>query len=65
MGYDIFGDIHGHADELITLLDKLGYKWDKHRTYYHPEYTAIFAGDFIDRVHCCMTLPVRPLPQML
>lgn len=24
--YDLIGDIHGHADELIELLAKLGYK---------------------------------------
>lgn len=50
MNYDIIGDIHGHADELIRLLDKLGYK--KSNGYYrHPvtERKAIFVGDFIDR----------------
>jgi hypothetical protein len=25
MGYDIIGDIHGHADRLEALLKKLGY----------------------------------------
>jgi len=24
--YDIIGDIHGHADELIELLELLGYR---------------------------------------
>jgi hypothetical protein len=27
-GYDIIGDIHGHADELLALLDKLAYVHD-------------------------------------
>ena len=26
MNYDIIGDIHGHADELKILLQKLGYQ---------------------------------------
>jgi hypothetical protein len=26
--YDIIGDIHGHADELLALLDKLAYVHD-------------------------------------
>ena len=28
MIYDIIGDIHGHADKLAGLLDKLGYIHD-------------------------------------
>ncbi|PRY14334.1 calcineurin-like phosphoesterase family protein [Pontibacter ummariensis] len=46
--YDIIGDIHGHADALEQLLQKLGY--DNSRGYYrHPERKAIFVGDYIDR----------------
>jgi hypothetical protein len=46
--YDLIGDIHGHADELVQLLEALGYR--KHgRTYVHPERKVIFLGDFIDR----------------
>src|SRR5580693_9176784 len=46
--YDLIGDIHGHADELVQLLEALGYC--KHgRTYAHPGRTVIFLGDFIDR----------------
>ncbi len=46
--YDFIGDIHGHADELEVLLAKLGY--DKHgEAYTHPERTAFFVGDYIDR----------------
>lgn len=48
MAYDIIGDIHGHADALERLLAKLGYErlggaWQ------HPDRTAVFLGDFIDR----------------
>lgn len=46
--YDLIGDIHGHAAELISLLELLGY--DRHRGYYsHPARKAVFVGDFIDR----------------
>jgi hypothetical protein len=48
MGYDIIGDIHGHADGLIVLLRKLGYR-ESDGCWRHPERTAIFVGDFIDR----------------
>lgn len=46
--YDIIGDIHGHADKLKKLLEKLGYE-KKSGYYKHPERIAIFVGDFIDR----------------
>src|ERR1700676_3465489 len=46
--YDLIGDIHGHADELVQLLEVLGY--EKARgSYRHPERKVIFLGDFIDR----------------
>ncbi|MEP3478146.1 MAG: metallophosphoesterase [Fuerstiella sp.] len=46
--YDIIGDIHGYAEELKTLLETLGYS--KARSgYHHPDRTAVFCGDFIDR----------------
>ena len=46
--YDLIGDIHGHADELVDLLDILGY--ERHGGIYgHPERQVIFLGDFIDR----------------
>lgn len=48
--YDIIGDIHGHADELVKLLDKLGYKKNNFGRYFHPQdRKVIFLGDFIDR----------------
>ena len=47
--YDIIGDIHGHADELILLLTKLGYKLNANGVYEHDSRKAIFVGDLIDR----------------
>ncbi|MCE9604539.1 MAG: metallophosphoesterase [Planctomycetia bacterium] len=46
--YDLIGDIHGHADELVRLLETLGYR-PVRGVYRHPERKAIFLGDFIDR----------------
>src|SRR3954447_13531158 len=46
--YDLIGDIHGHADELVQLLETLGYQ-KKLGAYRHPERKVIFLGDFIDR----------------
>lgn len=46
--YDIIGDIHGHADELVELLEKLGYK-ERAGVFQHPERRVIFCGDFVDR----------------
>ena len=47
-GYDIIGDIHGHADRLTALLQKMGYVRDGD-VYRHPTRKAVFLGDFIDR----------------
>ena len=47
-GFDLIGDIHGYADELIRLLEKLGYRYDG-ACYRHPSRRVIFLGDFIDR----------------
>ena len=46
--YDIIGDIHGHGDELNSLLTQLGYK-DLGKGYCHKSRKVIFLGDFIDR----------------
>ena len=46
--YDLIGDIHGHADELVQLLETLGYG-KVQGAYRHPERKVIFLGDFIDR----------------
>lgn len=48
MNYDIIGDIHGHADKLEVLLQKLGYS-HRNGAWRHPDRSAIFVGDFIDR----------------
>ena len=48
MAYDIIGDIHGHADALDALLDGLGYE-ERGGAWRHPDRTAVFLGDFIDR----------------
>lgn len=45
---DLIGDIHGHADKLEELLQKLGYT--KQNNYYsHPDRKVLFLGDYIDR----------------
>ena len=46
--YDIIGDIHGHADELVELLHKLGYS-EESGEFRHADRKVLFCGDFIDR----------------
>lgn len=46
--YDLIGDIHGHADELVQLLNALGYR-EVRGVYEHSERKVIYLGDFIDR----------------
>lgn len=48
MAYDLIGDVHGHAGELEALLAKMGYA-PKAGVWRHPERTAVFLGDFVDR----------------
>ncbi len=48
MSYDIIGDIHGHADRLEALLQKLGYG-ERGGAWRHPSRSVIFVGDFVDR----------------
>jgi hypothetical protein len=48
MGYDIIGDVHGHADRLEALLGQLGYA-RRGGAWRHPGRSAIFVGDLIDR----------------
>ena len=47
-GYDLVGDIHGHADALRRLLHKLDYV-EVEGVFRHPQREMIFVGDFIDR----------------
>lgn len=49
MDYDIIGDIHGHADELKILLQKLGYQKTSEGVFAQPGRQVIYVGDFIDR----------------
>ncbi|PID43101.1 MAG: serine/threonine protein phosphatase [Proteobacteria bacterium] len=47
-GYDLIGDVHGCANSLIRLLDRLGYS-KKNGVFEHPHRRAVFVGDIIDR----------------
>ena len=47
-GYDLIGDIHGHADELKRLLSELGYQ-KRLGVWRHTSRRAVFVGDLIDR----------------
>ncbi len=46
--YDIIGDVHGYADQLKKLLQKLGYQLVD-GCYVHPTRKAVFVGDLINR----------------
>ncbi len=48
MRYDIIGDIHGQVHKLEALLGKMEYRCQG-GAWRHPDRTAIFVGDFIDR----------------
>ncbi len=47
--FDLIGDVHGCADELEILLDKLGYARNEAGVYRHAGRTAVFVGDLVDR----------------
>ena len=47
-GYDVIGDIHGHADALRRLLTKLRYR-DVGGVFQCEDRKVIFVGDFVDR----------------
>lgn len=46
--FDVIGDIHGEFHQLEALLGKLGYR-NTRGAWQHPERTAVFVGDLIDR----------------
>ncbi|MEG0186401.1 MAG: metallophosphoesterase, partial [Stenotrophomonas sp.] len=48
MAHDIIGDIHGQAGKLKALLKHLGYR-ERMGAWRHPERSARFVGDLIDR----------------
>lgn len=45
---DFIGNIHGHADKLEELLEKLGYSKSR-GIYSHAQRKVLFVGDYIDR----------------
>jgi hypothetical protein len=47
-GFDLIGDIHGHASALRDLLRRMGYV-ERNGCFRHSCRQAIFLGDFIDR----------------
>jgi hypothetical protein len=46
--YDLIGDIHGQADRLLALLERMEYA-QRDGTWRHKTRKAVFLGDFIDR----------------
>jgi hypothetical protein len=48
MGYDVVGDVHGHADQLEALLTTLGYR-HRQGAWRHANRKVVFVGDLIDR----------------
>ena len=46
--YDIIGDIHGHYDELVSLLKNLGYSF-QNGIWKNGDRIPVFVGDYIDR----------------
>ncbi|MFV0366031.1 MAG: metallophosphoesterase [Mangrovibacterium sp.] len=46
--YDIIGDVHGQAGQLVDLLTRMGYS-NQEGFYQHPSRKAVFVGDFINR----------------
>lgn len=48
MKFDIVGDLHGQYDKLVALLSHIGYS-ESDGLWKHPQRTAIFVGDLIDR----------------
>lgn len=45
---DIIGDVHGCAQTLARLLEKLGYQ-KRQGVYQHPRRRVVFVGDIVDR----------------
>ena len=46
--FDVIGDVHGHVEQLEALLRQMDYA-KSDGTWGHPERTAVFVGDVIDR----------------
>jgi hypothetical protein len=47
-GYDVIGDVHGCAQTLTQLLERMGYSV-RAGVWQHPTRKALFLGDIIDR----------------
>lgn len=48
--FDIVGDVHGCWDELVALLDRLGWRPDPEAGFRHPDgRKLVFVGDLVDR----------------
>ncbi|MFV0431598.1 MAG: metallophosphoesterase [Alphaproteobacteria bacterium] len=48
--FDIIGDVHGCYNELILLMEKLGWQKDNQGQYHHPKGRKLcFVGDLVDR----------------
>jgi len=48
--FDIIGDVHGCYEELVQLLDRLGYRVLEDGSFGHPDgRTLVFVGDLVDR----------------
>jgi protein phosphatase len=47
--FEVIGDVHGCFDELITLLEKLGYAIDGDQVTPPEGRKAVFVGDLVDR----------------
>lgn len=48
--FDFIGDVHGCADELAELMNRLGYRLDSDGAWGHPDgRKAVFLGDLTDR----------------
>lgn len=46
---DIVGDVHGLYNEMIELIEKLGYSIEKGKVIHQDNRKLVFLGDFIDR----------------
>ncbi len=47
-GFDVIGDVHGMGDELVELLEHMGYV-EHDGAFTHATRRALFVGDLIDR----------------
>lgn len=47
-GFDIIGDVHGHADALEQMLRRLGYR-ERAGAHRQARRRAVFVGDLVDR----------------